>query len=305
MFRFALISALLASAACVPANDPNTSGGAISIGSANAKVSEASCKAKAQTNCAFVNGPVRLGSKQINMPGREFPFYETVDNLDFIDAVNQKWAAPASTLTDGASIPPKFVEMIGDPTSREFINAATVHDAYCGTGNEAGAYFHAATWPKVHRMFYDALRVGGTPRVKAKIMYAAVFLGGPRWVGSTQPVVSKSTVIFSSKSIPIPSNRNLFQRGVPTSEVVAEMKRIKFYIEVNDPPIAELERHLRARESDIARVHFAKITADTNRGGNSEGGTHGEVPNGPNANPSSSPSSNPSSSPSPGVLSKI
>lgn len=275
MFRFTPILFILAAAACLPQVGSNTSAGATSISSANAKVSEISCKHKSQTNCAFVNGPVRLGSKKINVPGHEYPFYETVANLDFIDAVSQKWAAPAATLTDGASIPPNFVRMIGDPTSREFINAATVHDAYCGTGNENGAYYHAAPWPKVHRMFYDALRVGGTPRIKAKVMYAAVFIGGPRWVGAKQPHVSRSATTFSSKSIPSPSNKNLFQRGVPTSVMVAEMSRVKAYIEATDPPIAELERHLRAREAAISKAHTASRVVEEERGGGDGGGGGG------------------------------
>jgi len=50
-----------------------------------------------------------------------------------------------------------------------FINAATIHDAYCGVGNQNGTYYNAAPWPKVHRMFYDALRVGGEP---ASVMVA-------------------------------------------------------------------------------------------------------------------------------------
>ena len=36
-------------------------------------------------------------------------------------------------------------------------------------------------WPEVHRMFYEGLLVGGTPVARAQLMYAAVWLGGPRW----------------------------------------------------------------------------------------------------------------------------
>lgn len=254
MLRFSLPIVLLVTAACMPQDTPDGATRSASGGAASSDISEISCQGKSEGICAFINGPVRLGTKQFTIPGRKFPFFRTEENLDFIDAVSTNWAAPAATLTDGASIPPIFVRTIGDPKSREFINAATIHDAYCGVGNENGTYFQAATWPKVHRMFYDALRVGGTPKVKAKIMFAAVYIGGPRWDGAKQPQVSRSTVTLSTKSIPNPENRNLLQRGVPEPVLVAEMERVKAYIEANDPPIADLERYLRTREADLAKT---------------------------------------------------
>lgn len=259
MSRIPFLLFLLVAAACVPQDTSNTTASPPASRAAVPNISDASCQGRSSGNCTFINSPVRLGSKQINLPGRKFPFFETQDNLDFIDATNQKWAAPASTLTDGASIPPVFVKVIGDPKSREFINAATIHDAYCGVGNENGAYYNAAPWPKVHRMFYDALRVGGTPKTKAKIMYAAVYMGGPRWNGARRPQVSRSAITFSSKSIPNPQNKNLLQRGVPASVMVAEMQRVKSFIERTDPSIGDLERHLRIRESDIEKTLTTQV----------------------------------------------
>lgn len=276
MQRFFIPFVLLLTTACMPQDTSGVSTRTSNAGSSNADISGASCQGRSQGNCAFINGPVRLGTKQINLPGRKFPFFETVENLDFVDAVSQNWAAPASTLTDGASIPPVFVQVIGDPKSREFINAATIHDAYCGVGNEDGTFFQAAPWPKVHRMFYDALRVGGTPKIKAKIMYAAVYMGGPRWDGANRPQVSRSAISISSKSVPNPSNKNLLQRGIPASVMVAEMARVKSYIETNDPPIADLERHLRTRESGIAKslTTTRVVQEEPERGGDGDGGGH-------------------------------
>lgn len=273
MLRFSIPFSLLLITACVPLETTDTPTRSNGSRAAAISISEKSCEGQSTGNCAFINGPVRLASKQINLPGHKLPFFETVENLDFIDSTSKNWAAPAATLTDGASIPAAFIQVIGDPTSREFINAATIHDAYCGSGNEEHAYYHAAPWPKVHRMFYDALRVGGTPKVKAKIMYAAVYLGGPRWSGSTQLPTSKSNNTISTKSTPRSPNKNLFQREIPTSVMVAEMRRVKSYIEASNPPIADLEHYLKAREIIIARIY--KRTAYVHGDGHSTGSSTG------------------------------
>lgn len=130
--------------------------------------------------CQFVDGPVSVAPKaRLREAGRLF--YPTQNALGFVDSRGQTWRAPRNTLTDGASIPPVFTSLIGHPQSRIFREAAAVHDAYCGIGNEGGAVYHRAHWEDVHRMFYDALIVNGTPPIKAKLMFAAVYLGGPRW----------------------------------------------------------------------------------------------------------------------------
>ena len=48
-----------------------------------------------------------------------------------------------------------------------------MHDYYCDVQTKP--------WQEVHRMFYDASLFGGVSKIKAKLMYAAVYYGGPRW----------------------------------------------------------------------------------------------------------------------------
>lgn len=103
--------------------------------------------------------------------------------MEFVDGAARTWRVPAQTLTDGASIPRIFVPIVGAPMSPEFIKAAALHDAYCESGNEASPVYHSRMWQETHRMFYDTLIVGGTPGLKAKVMFAAVWLCGPRWYG--------------------------------------------------------------------------------------------------------------------------
>ena len=123
-------------------------------GGAQIAASTADCAGAA---CYFRNSPVALQPKPVTIPGRPYEFYPTARELAFIDGGGRDWVAPTATLTDGASIPPVFVPIVGSPRTREFANAAALHDAWCGIGNEDGANYHKATWQEVHRMFYDTL----------------------------------------------------------------------------------------------------------------------------------------------------
>ena len=81
-----------------------------------------------------------------------------------------------SGTTDGASIPEWAQPIIGKPYDESYLKAAIIHDHYCYEEN------HVRTWRQTHRMFYDALIDLGVDQIKAKIMYAAVYIGGPKWV---------------------------------------------------------------------------------------------------------------------------
>ena len=221
-----------------------------------------SCEGPARVNCKFINSPVKLSKKAWRFPGEPYPYFRTRNDLKFVNAANDVYVAPKDTWTDGASIPVIFVPIIGDPRSREFMNAATVHDAYSSKRNENGPYYHTATWQEVHRMFYDGLLASGTPPLKAKIMYAAVYLGGPRWSEVRKPprrqamrvtgteIVPASNVIQDTGLRKLQSNVSLAAQ-VPEDELVATFQRVKTYIENNNPSIDELEAHLTRVELDI------------------------------------------------------
>jgi Protein of unknown function (DUF1353) len=137
--------------------------------------------------CRFNNAPLKLDPEKIRLKGRSYEFQRVAERLDFIDASGWNWLAPEKSLTDGASIPEIFVPLVGFPNEPRFVNAAALHDAYCGIGNEEGPVYHSKTWQEVHRLFYDALVASGTSDLKAKIMFAAVWLGGPRWYPKGAP----------------------------------------------------------------------------------------------------------------------
>ncbi|KUF09266.1 DUF1353 domain-containing protein [Pseudoponticoccus marisrubri] len=131
--------------------------------------------------CRFVGGPLEMAGAPVFMENFQQAFLPTRQQIDFVDAKGETWTAPPRTLTDGASIPTIFAPLVGDRQSREYLIAAALHDAYCGVGNEGLDTYWARPWQEVHRMFYEALLVNGTPPQKAKLMFAAVYLGGPRW----------------------------------------------------------------------------------------------------------------------------
>ncbi|MDA7427447.1 DUF1353 domain-containing protein [Primorskyibacter aestuariivivens] len=148
---------------------------------AKARFSARECGGPGQDRCNFFNGPVQLVNTPVRVATRSAEFFPTANRLEFVDSEASRWIAPQRTLTDGASIPAIFVPIIGARRSPEFVNAAAMHDAHCGIGNETLPEYHSRTWEETHRMFYDALRAGGTEELRAKVMFAAVYLGGPRW----------------------------------------------------------------------------------------------------------------------------
>ena len=175
--------------------------------------------------CRFDGGPLEMAGAPVFLENFQQAFLPTRQKIDFVDATGTRWTAPPKTLTDGATIPQLFTALVGDRQSREYLIAAALHDAYCGVGNEALETYQTRSWEEVHRMFFEALIVGGTPPQKAKIMFAAVYLGGPRW---NDP------------------DRSL--EGVSQEDILREMEWCLRWIEENDPSADEIVTWMRDRE---------------------------------------------------------
>ncbi|MDO8881468.1 DUF1353 domain-containing protein [Pseudotabrizicola sp.] len=225
-------------AGCVPSQDQ------LSASRLASGARECQTVADSSAACFFRNSPVRLEDRVVRLPGRALEFRPMAEALAFVDGEGRQWLAPRATLTDGASIPAVFIPIVGAPRSREFINAAAVHDAFCGVGNETGAAYHSRTWQETHRVFYDSLVVGGTEPVRAKVMFAAVWLGGPRWeVNDRRETRSESPL--------------------PSSVLIAGMREARDYIQRSEPTMPELIGYLNWLEWDMERRAF--------RGGPSRG----------------------------------
>lgn len=95
------------------------------------------------------------------------------EKLRFVEG-GYDWVAPKSSVTDGASIPKRLRDWIGQPFDDDLVKAAVIHDHYC--------LRRVRTWRETHRVFYDALLTSGVGKRRARLMYAAVLLGGPKWI---------------------------------------------------------------------------------------------------------------------------
>jgi hypothetical protein len=172
--------------------------------------------------CRFNNAPLKLEPEKIRLKGRSYDFQRVAKRLDFIDGNGSGWQAPEKSLTDGASIPEIFVPLIGFPNEPRFVNAAALHDAYCGIGNENGPVYHIKTWQEVHRLFYDALVASGTPDVKAKVMFAAVWIGGPRWYPMGAPDLTLESVPDAAKKEAFLAAKAFIEGEKPSMPVLVE-----------------------------------------------------------------------------------
>jgi len=84
-----------------------------------------------------------------------------------------------------------------------------------------------------------------------KMMYAAVFMGGPRWNGGRPKEARGSNISLLRQARPVPTNRNLLQRGFSRQAILDENAQVQEFILSNNPSIEQLEKHLRDREIKI------------------------------------------------------
>jgi Protein of unknown function (DUF1353) len=95
------------------------------------------------------------------------------EDFAFVDSSDARWDVPKGATVDGASIPRSLWSLIGGPFEGLYRNASIIHDWYCD--------LRSRPWHVVHRMFYEAMITSGVGGKLAKLMYAGVYMGGPRW----------------------------------------------------------------------------------------------------------------------------
>jgi hypothetical protein len=118
---------------------------------------------------AYPNRPLHL-QDFVPPDGRRFILEK---EFDYSDLRGRLWKAPPGSIIDGASIPKPFWTVIGGPYEGLYREASIVHDVACCAQTER--------WQDAHHMFYEAMRCSGVGFIKAKIMFYAVWAGGPRW----------------------------------------------------------------------------------------------------------------------------
>lgn len=201
--------------------------------------------------CQFRQLPLDVSTEFTTFPGQEYRYRRMLRDLGFVDSSGQEWVAPAGTFTDGATIPGFATPFVGGPRNPRYVAAAAVHDAYCGAVNAGGPVYHSRPWPDVHRMFYEGLLVGGTPVARAQMMYAAVWLGGPRWtvapgrrfsmqraVAAEPPLTAMPPVSVAAIAAPPPPVEPPLLEG-PALE--AALQDVTAAIAAERPGIGELE----------------------------------------------------------------
>jgi hypothetical protein len=119
---------------------------------------------------AEFTGDLKLGPPGCQKSG----LCELLEDLRYRDPGNYQWVAAKGLKTDGASIPWWGQPIVGAPFDEAYLKAAVIHDHYCVR--------QVRSWRETHRVFYHAMRTLGVPETKAKLMYYAVYLGGPKWV---------------------------------------------------------------------------------------------------------------------------
>ena len=152
------------------------------------------------------------------------------ERLVFVDASGTEWVAPKGTRTDGASVPRLALPLTDGRFDRTFLTAAAIHDAYCQSDNETVSpnQYRSRGWRAVHRMFFEASIAGGASQETALLMFAAVWLGGPRW---DDPEHSLD--------------------AVPVERLNAEYEACKEWIEREHPTVEEVEAWMDRREEAL------------------------------------------------------
>lgn len=186
-----------------------------------------------------------------------------VESFGFQDSKEKRWPVPVGAKIDGASIPQSLWSLIGGPFEGKYRDASVVHDYYCDTRSEP--------WRAVHRVFYDGMRASGVSSIRAKVMYAAVYFGGPRWSDTT--VHNAQLPNHNDPNVLYRVNHSRFELGVldavevggksvydflrsgkviwpSDGETHLRLDQIQEIIETEDPTLAEIEKAI----DDASRV---------------------------------------------------
>ena len=113
---------------------------------------------------------------------------ELASDFAYEDADKLVWHVPKGTIVNGASIPSPLWSIIGGPFSGKYRDASVIHDHACVVKER--------DWKRVHRTFYEAMLTSGVAKWKARQMYLAVYVFGPKW-GGNGPITSGRTSLLA------------------------------------------------------------------------------------------------------------
>jgi hypothetical protein len=168
---------------------------------------------------------------------------QLVEDFGFIDQAENRWDVPEGAIVDGASIPQALWSIIGGPFEGRYRDASIVHDWYCD--------MRSRPWQNVHRVFFEAMLTSGVAKVRANLMYAGVYWGGPRW----SETVTRNMMLASESLVKMALKERVFLDPSTYGEGLRGKTRPYFVksLKVYRYPLAT---------SDLSRIE--KITADEN-----------------------------------------
>lgn len=102
-----------------------------------------------------------------------------LEDFGYVDPDGVTWDVPKGAVTNGASVPWGFWNIIGGPYDGPYRDAAVIHDYFVEKKTRS--------WEDTHRMFYHAVLARGISDTLARTMYAGVRYGGPRWEVVPEP----------------------------------------------------------------------------------------------------------------------
>jgi Protein of unknown function (DUF1353) len=190
---------------------------------------------------------------------------KTVEPFAFIDAASQRWDVPAGATVDGASIPRALWTLLGGPFEGKYRDASIIHDWYCD--------LRCRPWQSTHLAFYEAMRASDVPTSQAKLLYAGVYFGGPRWsktveenvnlyrYGRSQEQQQQQQRQESAERYEInysnPSTRQIVESfKVSTVEMsVDQVKKLKALIEKNQSGIRSITKMIEKERMAYTKSH--------------------------------------------------
>jgi hypothetical protein len=171
-----------------------------------------------------------------------------VEPFAYVDPFTMRWDVPSAWTVDGASIPQPLWSLVGSPFTGKYRNASVIHDYFCDTKQRP--------WGAVHRVFYDAMLTSKVGSFRAKLMYAAVCRGGPRWSTKTVNDYEQALEQYLRNSGP-GSNRVHFPMRGPEFDDVSSYNRTLTTVTrypFEDADLKELERELRATDVSVENI---------------------------------------------------
>lgn len=182
--------------------------------------------------------------------GSELTYISSRNSLIWKTNAWSSYEAQSGT-TDGASIPKWAHWLIGRPYEGAYLKAAIIHDHYCYKEN------HVRSWRDTHLMFYDAMVDSGVPLTKAKVMYFAVYLAGPKWVRLVRGENCGRNCIQTLQNRSNVSSSNIFLENSLLRSQHEQQEVLRLYEEIEngkDYSIKELEK--RAKSVDQRKFFY-------------------------------------------------